>query len=63
MTAASSNPALLRYFFRYEAEHLLTRAGFEVTALYGSFDRSAFTDDSPEMIFTAARTENTCGLR
>ena len=53
----------LPYFFRYELEHLLARAGFDVTALYGSFDRSAFTDNSPKMIFTAASTENTCGLR
>jgi SAM-dependent methyltransferase len=26
----------MRYFFRFEVEHLLARAGFEVTALYGS---------------------------
>jgi len=45
-----------RYFFRFELEHLLARAGFEVTALYGGFDRSFFADTSPEMIFTATRT-------
>jgi SAM-dependent methyltransferase len=44
-----------RYFFRFELEHLLARCGFEVTALYGAFDRSPFTDDSAEMIFTATR--------
>jgi SAM-dependent methyltransferase len=43
----------LRYFFRFELEHLLALAGFEVTALYGAFDGSPFTDDSVEMIFTA----------
>lgn len=43
----------LRYFFRYEVEHLLARAGFRVAALYGNFGRSALKDDSPEMIFTA----------
>jgi SAM-dependent methyltransferase len=43
----------LRYFFRYEMEHLLARCGFRVAALYGNFDRSAFGDDSPEMIFVA----------
>jgi len=42
-----------RYFYRFEVEHLLARAGFRVTGLYGNFDRSAFTDDSPEMIFVA----------
>ena len=31
---------LFRYFFRYEMEHLLARAGFEVEALYSDFDRS-----------------------
>jgi SAM-dependent methyltransferase len=45
----------LRYFFRFELEHLLARSGFEVTELYGAFDRSPFADDSPEMIFTATR--------
>ena len=30
----------MRYFFRFELEHLLARSGFEVTALYGGFDRS-----------------------
>jgi SAM-dependent methyltransferase len=43
----------LRYFFRYEVEHLLARCGFRVTALYGSFDRTPIRDDSPEMIFVA----------
>jgi len=43
----------VRYFFRYEVEHLLARCGFRVTDLYGSFDRSPLRDDSPEMIFVA----------
>src|SRR5580704_7252350 len=43
----------LRYFFRYEVEHLLARCGFRVTALYGDFDRTAIRDGSPEMIFVA----------
>jgi SAM-dependent methyltransferase len=43
----------LRYFFRYEVEHLLARCGLRVTALYGDFDRTAIRDDSPEMIFVA----------
>jgi SAM-dependent methyltransferase len=41
----------LRYFFRYEVEHLLARSGFSVEAMYGNFDRSRLRDDSPEMIF------------
>ena len=44
----------LRYFFRYEVEHLLARCGFQLEALYGNFDRSPLTDDSSEMIFVAS---------
>jgi len=43
----------LRYFFRYEVEHLLARCGFKVSAEYGDFDRTPIRDDSPEMIFVA----------
>jgi SAM-dependent methyltransferase len=43
----------LRYFFRYEVEHLLARCGFKTKALYGNFDRTPIGDDSPEMIFVA----------
>jgi SAM-dependent methyltransferase len=43
----------LRYFFRYEVEHLLARCGFRVKALYGNFDRAPLEDDSPEMIYVA----------
>jgi ubiquinone/menaquinone biosynthesis C-methylase UbiE len=32
----------LRWFHRYELEHLLARAGFAVEALYGGFDRRAW---------------------
>jgi SAM-dependent methyltransferase len=46
----------LRYFFRFELEHLLARAGFEIAEFFGDFDRSPFTDSSPEMIVIAART-------
>jgi SAM-dependent methyltransferase len=43
----------LRYFFRYEVEHLLARCGFRVKALYGNFDRTPLEDTSPEMIYIA----------
>jgi len=43
----------LRYFFRYEVEHLLARCSFRITAEYGNFDRSPIRGDSPEMIFVA----------
>ena len=45
----------LRYFFRYEVEHLLARCGFQVAAEYGNFDRTPIQDDSPEMIFVAEK--------
>ncbi len=48
-----------RYFFRYEVEHLLARCGFRTQALFGSFDRSPLTNDSPEMIFIAEKYKDT----
>ena len=46
----------MRYFFRYEMEHLLARAGFEVEALYGDFERSPYGSKYPgELIFVARR--------
>jgi len=44
----------MRWFHRFELEHALARAGLRVEALYGSFDRGAFGDDSKEMIFVAS---------
>ncbi len=46
-------PFPMRYYYRYEVEHLLELCGFHVLELYGNFDRSPFADDSPEMIFVA----------
>jgi SAM-dependent methyltransferase len=43
----------MRWFYRFELEHLLARAGLAVEALYGNFDRSPLADGSPEMIFLA----------
>jgi SAM-dependent methyltransferase len=47
----------MRYYFRFELEHLLARAGFEITELLGGLDHSPFTDSSPEMIVIAARKD------
>jgi SAM-dependent methyltransferase len=46
----------MRWYWRYEVEHLLTRCGFRVKAIFGDFNRSPLTDVSPEMIFMAERT-------
>ena len=45
----------MRYFFRYELEHLLNLCGFRVVELFGDFDKSDFSNDSPEMIFVAEK--------
>jgi SAM-dependent methyltransferase len=45
----------MRYFFRYELEHLLELSQFKVVDLFGDFDKSAFGSDSPEMIFVAGK--------
>jgi hypothetical protein len=37
--------------FRFEMEHLLARAGFEVEAVYGDFFRHELQDESTEMIW------------
>jgi SAM-dependent methyltransferase len=43
-----------RYLFRFEAEHLLVRAGFKVDQLYSDYDRSPFGAKYPgELIFIA----------
>ena len=46
-------PLVLRYFFRYEIEHLLARAGYEVEALYGGWNREAYREQGQEMIWIA----------
>jgi SAM-dependent methyltransferase len=44
----------MRYLFRFEAEHLLVRAGFDVEHLYAGYDKSPFGSSDPgELIFVA----------
>jgi SAM-dependent methyltransferase len=46
----------MRYLFRFEAEHLLARAGFAVEHLYAGYDRSPFGSTYPgELVFVARR--------
>lgn len=45
----------MRYFYRHEIEHLLNLSGFKVIEFFGNFDKSPFSDDSPEMIFVAQK--------
>ena len=44
-----------RYFFRYEVEHLLNLCGFGVVEIFGDYDGSKYSHDSPEMIFLAEK--------
>jgi len=52
------NIALLkmRFFFRFEIEHLLGLTGFKVQKLYGDFKKNKFKNGSPEMIWVARNT-------
>ena len=43
----------MRWFWRYELEHLLARAGFREVELYGDFDRRPVTADTPAFIAVA----------
>lgn len=46
----------MRYFFRFELEHLLARAGFVVEALFGNYDKTPFgAESSSELIFVARK--------
>ena len=45
-----------RYLFRFEAEHLLARSGFQVEDVYADFDRSPYGSKYPgELIFIARK--------
>jgi SAM-dependent methyltransferase len=44
-----------RYTYRFEAEHLLERAGFSIEALFGGYHREPFTSESDSMLFLARR--------
>jgi SAM-dependent methyltransferase len=44
----------MRYLFRFEAEHLLARAGFSVQHIYGGYDKAPFGSSYPgELILVA----------
>lgn len=46
----------LKYLFRFEAEHLLARAGFAVEHLYAGYDKSEYGSTYPgELLFVARK--------
>jgi SAM-dependent methyltransferase len=47
----------MRYLFRFEAEHLLARAGFAVEQVYADYDQSPYGSKDPgELIFVARKS-------
>jgi SAM-dependent methyltransferase len=44
-----------RWTHRFEAEHLLERAGFAIEALYGGYQREPFTSSCATMMFVARK--------
>jgi SAM-dependent methyltransferase len=49
----------MRWVFRFEAEHLLARAGFEVEHLYAGYDRSEYGSSYPgELVFIARKASS-----
>ena len=45
----------MRWFTRFELEHLMARAGFDDVAIHGDFDRSPVGRDSPSLVVVAHR--------
>ena len=48
----------MRYLFRFEAEHLLARAGFEVEHVYADYQKGAYGTRYPgELLFVARKAQ------
>ena len=46
-------PIRIHCVFRFEMEHLLNQAGYDVQTVYGDFFRGALQDESEEMVWVA----------
>lgn len=44
---------VMRWLYRFEAQHLLARAGFQLEALYGDYDLEPYSGESPQLILVA----------
>jgi hypothetical protein len=53
-----NQPMEVRYFHRYEVEHLLARAGLEVEALYGDTLKNEYRATSPDFIYVARKLQS-----
>ncbi len=46
----------MRYLFKFEAQHLLARCGFEIEGVYADYDKSSYgTRDPGELIFVSRK--------
>ncbi len=52
-------PKVMHCVFRFEMEHLLALAGYEILALYGDFYKHELDNASSEMIWVAKRPDST----
>lgn len=50
-------PFSMRYLFRYELELLLRHTGFQIEAIYGSYDLDEFESDSEKLLAVALKQE------
>lgn len=50
-------PCRMRYFFRFELEHLLARSGFRVEEVYSDYDRSPYGSKCPGELIVVAEKE------
>lgn len=48
-------PFTMRWLHRFEIEHLLARAGFELEMIYGSYDLDEYSSESPQMLTLARK--------
>ena len=45
----------MRWYMRWELEHLMVRAGFDDVTIYGDFDRSPVGRESPSLVVVASQ--------
>ncbi len=50
----------MRYLFRFEAEHLLTRCGFEVENVYSDYYKNPYGSQYPGELVVVAKKANIC---
>lgn len=46
-------PFVMRWLYRFEAEHLLRLAGLRVTAIYGDYELEPYGSESPQLLIMA----------